>query len=131
MRISDWSSDVCSSDLLRRIVAACGHDPSQVAHIEARFTAPVFPGETIHTEIWRDDRTVSFRARLVERDVVALDTGTIALRGKKNSLATLQLEIPRLPLAPRNAGPAKRLAPHRPEEPGAGKRRADTSRSPS
>src|SRR3546814_20968926 len=77
MRISDWSSDVCSSDLLRRIVAACGHDPSQVAHIEARFTAPVFPGETIHTEIWRDDRTVSFRARLVARDVVALDHGKI------------------------------------------------------
>lgn len=63
------------------VKAACGHDPSQVAHIEARFTAPVFPGETIHTEIWRDGRTVSFRARLVERDVVALDHGKIALRG--------------------------------------------------
>lgn len=62
------------------VKAACDHDPSKVAHIEARFTAPVFPGETIHTEIWRDGNTVSFRARLMERDVIALDHGKVELR---------------------------------------------------
>ena len=62
------------------VKAACDHDPSRVTHIAARFTAPVFPGETIHTEIWRDGKTVSFRARLTERDVVALDHGRIELR---------------------------------------------------
>ena len=62
------------------VKAACNHDPARVAHIEARFTAPVFPGETIHTEIWRDENVVSFRARLMERDMVVLDHGKVELR---------------------------------------------------
>ncbi len=37
-----------------------------------RFSAPVFPGETIRSEIWRDG---SFRARVVERDAVVIDNG--------------------------------------------------------
>jgi acyl dehydratase len=40
-----------------------------------RFSAPVFPGETIRTEIWRDGNIVSFRARVVERNVVAINNG--------------------------------------------------------
>jgi len=40
--------------------------------MQARFSAPVFPGETIRTEIWRDG---SFRCRVVERDVVVIDNG--------------------------------------------------------
>ena len=35
----------------------------------------VYPGETIRTEMWRDDNIVSFRARVVERDVVVLNNG--------------------------------------------------------
>ena len=40
--------------------------------MQLRFSAPVFPGETIRTEIWDDG---SFRARVVERDVVVIDHG--------------------------------------------------------
>jgi acyl dehydratase len=40
-----------------------------------RFSAPVYPGETIRTEIWRDGNEVSFRARVPERDVIALTNG--------------------------------------------------------
>jgi acyl dehydratase len=40
-----------------------------------RFSAPVYPGETIRTEIWRDGIVVSFRARVIERDVVVLNNG--------------------------------------------------------
>lgn len=73
---------LCTYGIAVRAVvkAACDHDPSRIADINARFTAPVFPGETIHTEIWRDGNIVSFRARLVERDVVALDHGRVELR---------------------------------------------------
>lgn len=59
---------------------ACDHDPARVAHIEGRFTAPVFPGETIATDIWRDGKTISFRARLKERSIVVLDHGKVELR---------------------------------------------------
>ncbi len=40
-----------------------------------RFSAPVYPGETIRTEVWRDGNEVSFRALVLERDVIALTNG--------------------------------------------------------
>src|SRR5262249_25485566 len=39
----------------------CGYDPARLAAIAGRFSAPVFPGETIRTEMWRDGEFVSFR----------------------------------------------------------------------
>jgi len=45
----------------------CGYDPRRMRAFEARFSAPVFPGETIRTAIWSDG---SFQARVAERDVV-------------------------------------------------------------
>lgn len=42
--------------------------------LSLRFSSPVFPGETIRTEIWRDG---SFRARVVERDVVVVNNGKL------------------------------------------------------
>jgi acyl dehydratase len=53
----------------------CGYDPARLTAIAGRFSAPVFPGETIRTEMWRDGNVVSFRARVVERDAVALNNG--------------------------------------------------------
>jgi acyl dehydratase len=53
----------------------CGYDPARLRAIAGRFSAPVFPGETIRTELWRDGKVASFRARVVERDVVALNNG--------------------------------------------------------
>jgi acyl dehydratase len=53
----------------------CGYDPARLTAIAGRFSAPVFPGETIRTELWRDGGVVSFRARVLERDVVALNNG--------------------------------------------------------
>jgi acyl dehydratase len=57
------------------IKSLCGYDPAKLTAIAGRFSSPVFPGETIRTEIWRDGAVVSFRARVVERDVVALNNG--------------------------------------------------------
>ncbi len=58
----------------------CGYDPARVASIAGRFSAPVYPGETIRTELWRDGDVVSFRAKVVERDVVAINNGRADLR---------------------------------------------------
>jgi acyl dehydratase len=55
--------------------ACCGSDPARLEAMQVRFSAPVFPGETIRTEIWRDGATVSFRARVVARDAVVLNNG--------------------------------------------------------
>ena len=53
----------------------CGYDPSKLASFACRFSAPVFPGETLRTEMWRDGAVVSFRAKVVERDVIAVNNG--------------------------------------------------------
>ncbi len=54
----------------------CSYDPLRFTRMKARFSAPVFPGETIRTEMWRDGITAVFRSRVVERNVVVLDQGT-------------------------------------------------------
>jgi acyl dehydratase len=53
----------------------CGYDPSRHLSFACRFSAPVFPGETLRTEMWRDGTIVSFRSRVVERDAVAINNG--------------------------------------------------------
>ncbi len=53
----------------------CGYDPARLTAFACRFSAPVYPGETIRTEMWRDGAAVSFRTRVVERDVIAVNNG--------------------------------------------------------
>jgi acyl dehydratase len=59
--------------------AAAGYDPARLKSIEARFSRPVFPGETIRTELWRD-RDISFRCRVIGRDEIVLTNGLARLR---------------------------------------------------
>jgi acyl dehydratase len=58
----------------------CGYDPANFVAMSGRFSAPVFPGETIRTEIWRDGAAVSFRATVVERNVVAMNNGRAEIK---------------------------------------------------
>lgn len=52
------------------------YDATRFRRMAGRFTAPVYPGETIRTEIWREGGgRVSFRASVVERGVVAINSG--------------------------------------------------------
>lgn len=55
--------------------SVCNYDPSRFTAMSGRFSAPVFPGETIRTEIWRDGNVISFRALVPERNVVAMSNG--------------------------------------------------------
>jgi acyl dehydratase len=54
----------------------CGGDPMRLSSVAARFTAPVFPGDTIRTQSWREEGRIVFRATATERDVVVIDSGT-------------------------------------------------------
>ncbi len=53
----------------------CDYDPARLRFIEGRFSAPVFPGETIRTEIWRDGSEVSFRCGVAARAAIVLNGG--------------------------------------------------------
>lgn len=59
--------------------AYCGYDPSRLTAFQARFSAPVFPGETIAVELWKDSGTVSFRAWVRARNAKVLDNGRAAV----------------------------------------------------
>jgi acyl dehydratase len=63
---------VAGRALLRSL---CNYDPTRLTDIAGRFSAPVFPGETLRTEIWRDGEVASFRTLVVERGVVAINNG--------------------------------------------------------
>jgi acyl dehydratase len=58
----------------------CDNDPSRVVAMDTRFSSPVYPGETIRVELWTDGRVASFRARVLERDVMVLNNGRAELR---------------------------------------------------
>ena len=60
---------------------AGAYDPAAILDFEARFSAPVFPGETIAVEIWRRDRAVHFRALVRARGAKVLDHGRVTLAG--------------------------------------------------
>jgi acyl dehydratase len=64
------------------VMSACDGDASKLTHIEARFTAPVFPGETLRTELWQDGNVASFRTIIAERGIVALDHGKALLSAR-------------------------------------------------
>jgi acyl dehydratase len=60
----------------RALIRQCaGDDPTRLRTLDVRFAAPVFPGETMRTEIWRDGSRLQFRARVLERDRIVLSHG--------------------------------------------------------
>lgn len=53
----------------------CGYDTTKFKSLSGRFSAPVFPGETIRTDLWKDGETVSFRSHSVDRNIVVINNG--------------------------------------------------------
>lgn len=57
------------------VKALCDGDVARFRGMAARFTKPVYPGETIKTEYWSAGEEVRFRCISIERDLVVLDRG--------------------------------------------------------
>lgn len=55
--------------------ALCGYDPEKFGRMDLRFSSPVFPGETIRTDIWHEPGGAAFRATVVERDKPVVSNG--------------------------------------------------------
>lgn len=52
----------------------------KLASIGARFSRPVFPGDTVRTEIWRDGAAFAFQCRVEGRKDIVLTSGQAAVR---------------------------------------------------
>ena len=56
--------------------ALCGGDPAKLKRLDARFSSPVFPGETLRVELWKEQAGIAmFQVSVVEREVVVLKNG--------------------------------------------------------
>ncbi|MCA3364522.1 MAG: 3-alpha,7-alpha,12-alpha-trihydroxy-5-beta-cholest-24-enoyl-CoA hydratase [Roseomonas sp.] len=53
----------------------CNYDTARFGQMDLRFSSPVYPGETIRTEIWHEAGGAAFRARVMERDKVVVSNG--------------------------------------------------------
>jgi acyl dehydratase len=58
----------------------CGYDPACFIAMEGRFSSPVYPGETVRTEMWRDGNVVSFRSTVPARGATVLNNGRAEIR---------------------------------------------------
>jgi acyl dehydratase len=73
---------LCTYGVAGRAVirACCGNDPTRLKSLQVRFSSPVYPGETIRTEMWPEGERVSFQCRVVGRDEIVLSNGLAVLR---------------------------------------------------
>lgn len=60
------------------LAALCDNRPARMRRLDCRFTAPVFPGDTLELDYWRRaGGTASYRVRVPERDALVLDNGLV------------------------------------------------------
>ena len=65
----------------RAVLQACADfDPARIRSVQARFSAPVFPGETVTVDLWREGVEVAFQARVKDREAVVIRNGRSELR---------------------------------------------------
>ena len=61
------------------LLSALGAPPQRLRQFDARFTAPVYPGETVRIDVWIEAPGATFEAHVVERGVKVLGHGRMAL----------------------------------------------------
>ena len=60
--------------------ACAGNDAARLTRLATRFTAPVYPGEEVEFEFWRESDTLwRLRARVAAREAVVLNNGIVEL----------------------------------------------------
>ena len=55
------------------------YDPSAFRQHAARFSSPVYPGETVTLDLWKDGNLISFEARVKAREAVVIRSGKTVL----------------------------------------------------
>ena len=57
------------------VKTCCDYDPERFRRMRLRFSAPVYPGDTIRTEIWREGEAFAFRCKSLEQDKIVINNG--------------------------------------------------------
>ena len=59
--------------------SCCDYQPERFKRLRLRFSAPVYPGETIRTEIWIEADHIAFRCKSLEQDKVVINNGYLLI----------------------------------------------------
>lgn len=57
----------------------CDYDYTLITGFDVRFSAPVYPGDTLTTDMWQDRNIVSFRCTVKARNSVVINNGKCTL----------------------------------------------------
>jgi len=74
---------LCTYGVAARAIvqAACNNDATRLTQLDTRFSSPVFPGETLVCEMWREGKeAIRFRAKVKERDLMVLSHGYAGIK---------------------------------------------------
>ena len=55
------------------------YDPAAFRQHAVRFSSPVYPGETVTMDLWKDGNVVSFEAKVKSRNVTVIKSGKTVL----------------------------------------------------
>lgn len=62
------------------LATVCGNDAARLRSMGGRFSAPVYPGDTLAVQVWDEPGgSIRFRVRVEERDITAFDFGQARL----------------------------------------------------
>ena len=57
------------------IQSICENDAKRLKRFDCRFSSPVYPGETVITEMWKDEKNIYFQSKVKERDKIVIKNG--------------------------------------------------------
>ena len=57
------------------VESVCEGDTKKLKKFDCRFSSPVYPGETIVTEMWKNDSKVYYQSKVKERDKIVIKNG--------------------------------------------------------
>ena len=73
---------LCTYGITCRAILAglTGFDPEPILSHQVRFSAPVFPGDALTVDLWRDGKEIAFEARVKARGATVIKNGLTVLR---------------------------------------------------
>ena len=77
-----WSGSlaVVSDYVFRGVLQTyADYDPLAFRRHAVRFSAPVYPGDTVTMEMWKDGNVISFEAKVKARNVAVIKSGKTVL----------------------------------------------------
>lgn len=67
IRVIDFSKILAAALCVQYLQGYCSDQPERLQALQLRFSAPVYPGEILVTDLWRDGDLVSFCSRVSGR----------------------------------------------------------------